>query len=104
MCEHTCIGDSGRVREQLQLTVTRPIADSVLELIMDRFDNVTAEAVPGPGTVLTITGLDQAGERALMNLLWDTGHEIGSLSSTGPDPDADRQRAAEITGVRPGSR
>ncbi len=86
MCEHTCVGESGRVREQLQLTVTRPIADSVLELIMDRFDNVTAEAVPGPGTVLTVTGLDQAGERALMNLLWDTGHEIGSMSSTGGDP------------------
>ena len=82
----TLLGESGRVREQLQLTVTRPIADSVLELIQDRFDNVTAEAVPGPGTVLTITGLDQAGERALMNLLLDTGHEIGSMSSTGPDP------------------
>ena len=80
MCAHTFGGESGRVREQLQLTVPRPIADSVLELSKDRFDNVTAVAVPGPGTVLTITGLDQAGERALLNLLWDTGHEVLAMA------------------------
>ncbi|HSU34350.1 MAG TPA: hypothetical protein VLJ88_01695 [Propionibacteriaceae bacterium] len=68
------------MREQLELTVTSVIADSVLELIKERFDNVDARAVPGPATVVSIAGIDQAGERALLNLLWDTGHEIGSMS------------------------
>ena len=65
-----------------ELTVTSVIADPVLELIKERFDNVDARAVPGPATVVTIAGIDQAGGRALLNLLWDTGHEIGSMSST----------------------
>lgn len=67
------------MREQLELTITTALANSVLELIKDRFD---VEARPGPGTttIITAVGIDQAGERALLNLLWDTGHEIGSLS------------------------
>jgi hypothetical protein len=76
------------VREQLEVTLTSAIADSVLELIRDRFDHVDARAVPGPATVVTVVGIDQAGERALLNLLWDTGHAIGSVSFCTPDPRA----------------
>ena len=75
-----------RVRERLELTITTAVADSVAELIKDRFDDVEVRPGPGQTTVLTVTGLDQAGERALLNLLWDTGHEIGTLSSSAPDP------------------
>jgi hypothetical protein len=85
MCFHPSGGESGQVREQLELTVNGTIADSVLELIKDRFDNVDAQATTGPATLVTIAGIDQAGTRALVNLLWDTGHEIGSMSSIAPD-------------------
>lgn len=70
--------------EQLQLTVSGTIAESVLSMIKERFDEVHSQAVPGPATQLSITDIDQAGERALLNLLWDTGHEIGSMSSRPP--------------------
>lgn len=70
--------------EQLQLTVSGTIAESVLALIKDRFDHVHTRALPGPATVVTIAHIDQAGERAILNLLWDTGHEIGSMSSRPP--------------------
>jgi hypothetical protein len=65
----------------IQLTVKGAIAESVLTLMRERFDNVTTAAAAGPSTVVTIIGIDQAGVRALLALLWDTGHEIGSLIS-----------------------
>ena len=66
----------------LKLAVNRAVADSVLEMIKDRFDHVTSHASPGAGTIVTVTGIDQAGQRALLNLLWDTGHEVRSMSTT----------------------
>ena len=66
------------MRERLELTITGVLADSVLELIKERFDDVEARPGPGTTTIVTAVGIDQAGERALLNLLWDTGHEIGS--------------------------
>ncbi len=71
---------SGPVRKRLELTITSLLADSVLELIKERFDDVEARPGPGTTTIVTAVGIDQAGERALLNLLWDTGHDIGSLS------------------------
>ena len=72
---------SDQVSEQLELTIAGSIADAVLGLIRERFDHVDTRAVPGPATVVTIAEIDQAGERALVNLLWDTGHEIKGLST-----------------------
>jgi hypothetical protein len=66
----------------LQLAVNSAVAESVLEMIKDRFDHVTSQVTPGAGTVVTVTGIDQSGQRALLNLLWDTGHEIRSMSSS----------------------
>jgi hypothetical protein len=83
---HPAAGEPERVRERLELTVTSVLADSVLELIRDRFDHVDTRTVAGPATVVTVAGIDQAGERALLNLLWDTGHEIGSMASSSLDP------------------
>jgi 2-keto-3-deoxy-6-phosphogluconate aldolase len=66
----------------LELTVNSAVAESVLELIKARFGQVTTRAILGAGTTLTVTGIDPSGQRALLNLLWDTGHEIRSMSST----------------------
>ncbi len=73
---------SDRAGSCLKLAVNSAVAESVLEMIKDRFDHVTSQVMPGAGTVVTVTGIDQAGQRALLNLLWDTGHEIRSMSST----------------------
>ena len=84
------------MRERLELTITSALADSVLELINERFDDVEARPGPGTTTIVTAVGIDQAGERALLNLLWDTGHEIGSMSSRSPqihDPDPEGNRS-----------
>ena len=37
---------------------------------------------PGQGTTLVVDGLDPAAERALMTLLWDSGHDVVSMRST----------------------
>lgn len=62
-----------------QVTVRGSIAESVLRLLRERYDDVTT-ATAGPNTVLTVAGIDQASQRALLALLWDTGHEIESLT------------------------
>ena len=93
VCVYLLSGDSGLVNDEhcrsdpnaadscLELAVNSAVAESVLEMIKDRFDHVTSQVMPGAGTVVTVTGIDQAGQRALLNLLWDTGHEIRSMSS-----------------------
>ena len=84
MNDHHSRSDSTGAGACLKLAVSSAVAESVLEMIKDRFDHVTSHPSPGAGTVVTVTGIDQAGQRALLNLLWDTGHEIRSMSSTEP--------------------
>jgi len=61
--------------KRCELVINGPIAQAVVETIADRF---------GPSTVdhgvLTVEGVDQAAVRALMVLLWDTGHEVLAMS------------------------
>jgi hypothetical protein len=60
-----------------ELRLRAPIAHTVLDVIRARFDRVSA---PGAdGTVLTVENPDQASVRALLTLLWDTGHEVLSF-------------------------
>jgi hypothetical protein len=60
-----------------ELRLHAPIARTVLEVIRTRFDHVTT---PGAdGTVLIIEDIDQASVRALLTLLWDTGHQVRSF-------------------------
>ena len=60
-----------------ELRLRAPIAHTLLDVIRTRFDHVTA---PGAdGTVLVIERTDQASLRALLMLLWDTGHEVRSF-------------------------
>jgi hypothetical protein len=65
-----------------ELCVSGPLADSLLDLIRSRFGEVTTRLEAGPSTTVIIGGLDPASERALMTLLWDTGHDVISMRST----------------------
>jgi hypothetical protein len=57
-----------------ELRMRTPVAETVLDVIRTRFDQVST---PGAdGTVLVVENLDQASVRALLTLLWDTGHEV----------------------------
>jgi hypothetical protein len=57
-----------------ELRLRTPIADTVLDVIRTRFDHVST---PGAdSTVLVVENVDQASIRALLTLLWDTGHEV----------------------------
>jgi hypothetical protein len=65
------------VHTRYELRLRAPIAHTLLDLIRTRFDHVTT---PGAdGTLLIIENIDQASVRALLTLLWDTGHEVLSF-------------------------
>ena len=64
----------GMPHTRFELTMRGPIAHSLLDVILTRFDHVST---PGTdGTVLVAEAMDQASVRALLNLLWDAGHEV----------------------------
>jgi len=63
----------------LVVTLAGPAATAVLALLDERYDHLSSAHGPEDDTVLTVSGIDQAGERALLNLLWDTGHEVRSV-------------------------
>lgn len=67
------VGSTARAR--YEVAVDGPLAGAVAELIRSRFDGVRI----GAGRV-SVDGLDQAGVRALLVLLWDTGHDVRSLT------------------------
>jgi hypothetical protein len=65
------------VGSRWEFTVDGPLARSVDELIRNRFDGVST--YPGEPTLLVVDGIDQAGARAVLTLLWDTGHDVRSM-------------------------
>ena len=65
-----------------ELCLRGQLAESLLELISDRFGAVTTRPGPELNTTVIVGGLDPASERALLNLLWDTGHDVISMRST----------------------
>jgi hypothetical protein len=58
-----------------ELVVSGPVARSVIETITARFGPPSVDR-----GVLTVEGVDHAAIRALMVLLWDTGHEVLAMS------------------------
>ncbi|MFF7951883.1 hypothetical protein [Streptomyces griseorubiginosus] len=57
-----------------ELTMREPISRTVLDVVRTRFDHVST---PGADrTVLVVDDVDQASVRALLTLLWDTGHHV----------------------------
>ncbi|MEU3342800.1 hypothetical protein [Streptomyces sp. NPDC006668] len=57
-----------------ELTIRGPISRTVLDLVQTRFDHMSTEGADG--TVLVVDNVDQASVRALLTLLWDTGHHV----------------------------
>ncbi|MFF5365200.1 hypothetical protein ACFY4I_38395 [Streptomyces scabiei] len=56
------------------LTMRGPISRTVPAVVRTRFDHVST---PGAdGTVPVVDDVDQASVRALLTLLWDTGHHV----------------------------
>lgn len=74
---------------RFELRLRGSLAHTVLDVIRARFDRIDLlgpGGAGGPGgTVLIIANVDQAAVRALLTLLWDTGHEVLSLTPL-PDP------------------
>jgi hypothetical protein len=68
--------DPGR---RCELTVRGPIAGSVVAAMRARFDVESASA--SGHTILTVDRADQAAVRALMIMLWDSGHEVLAMST-----------------------
>jgi hypothetical protein len=65
-----------------ELRIRGRLADPLLDLIRSRFGVATTRSGPGPTTTVTVDGLDPASERALLTLLWDTGHDVIAMRST----------------------
>lgn len=66
---------------RFEIGVDGQLAESLVELIRSRFGEVTTRCL-ATGTTVTVVGLDPASERALLTLLWDTGHDVVSTRST----------------------
>ena len=80
-CEKRCV-----------LAVSGPVAHSVAHAISERFDAHLTRA--GDSTVLIVGAVDQAAVRAVMIMLWDSGHEVVAMSIR----PADRPRGIPCSG------
>ena len=65
-----------------RLSVTGPVSRRLVETITHRFGNVSVGR-NGEDTVLDAVLVDQPSLRALLTLLWDAGHDVHDVSSTG---------------------
>ena len=70
------MGPTGRARYEFALD--GPLARTADALLRTRFDGVSTG--DGDPAVLVVDDLDQAGVRALLVLLWDTGHAVCSMT------------------------
>ncbi len=68
-CETRCV-----------LTISGPIAQSVTEAIRSRFDGIATRI--GENTSVTVEDVDQAAVRAVMIMLWDSGHDVVTMVIT----------------------
>ncbi|MGW6276158.1 hypothetical protein [Kribbella sp. NPDC055071] len=69
---------------RLEVTLFGPVAAAVLVLLDERYNQVSTSTAREADTVVTIGDVDQAGERAVLTLLWDTGHRIRSVHRSAP--------------------
>jgi len=79
MAVHTAGSGTG---QRCELTVSGPVARSVVAAMRARFGAVSPPArVNGTdATVLTVDVTDQAAVRALMLMLWDSGHDVLAMT------------------------
>ena len=62
-----------------ELILKGSLAESIVELITSRHGSPIIESAAGRRTIVIIDTTDTAAERALLNLLWDTGHDIVAM-------------------------
>jgi len=68
---------------QCDVIVTGPLARSAIDAIGRRFQVVATRTADT--TTVTVDAVDQAAVRALLTMLWDSGHEVRAMS-THPGP------------------
>jgi hypothetical protein len=78
------MNESTERARHLELTLFGPAAASVVRTLGERYHVVTSTSPAGTDTVMTIADIDQAGERAVLTFLWDTGHQVRSVLRTEP--------------------
>lgn len=64
---------------QLEITLFGPVAAAALALLAERYDGVSSSRTCEADSVVTIDDIDPAGERAVLTLLWDTGHRVRAV-------------------------
>jgi hypothetical protein len=73
------MNESTERARRLEVTLFGAAAASVLRTLGERYHILTSTSSAGADTVVTIPDIDQAGERAVLTFLWDTGHEVRSV-------------------------
>lgn len=75
------------LESQCEVTVTGPLARSAIDAIGRRFQIVATRSADT--TTVTVEAVDQAAVRALLTMLWDSGHEVRAMSThpTRPCPE-----------------
>lgn len=69
----------------IEIIVRGSLAESVTSLIASRFTAITVERSRAADSTRIEAEMDQAAERALLALLWDTGHDVMSMRSNSED-------------------
>ena len=69
-----------------EVSVRGRLSGSVEDVIRSRFGAVLARYGPGDSTTVLVTVADPAAQRALLTLLWDTGHDVLALRAEGEAP------------------
>lgn len=91
------IGLTGRtgLAGNCEVMVAGVVARSVIDTIGMRFHIVSVRTAEG--TILTVGRVDQPAIRALMIMLWDSGHDVLAMSTTpmGPGPSPARSRRSD---------
>ena len=73
------MSESTERARRLEVTLFGPAAASVLRTLGQPYQAVTSTSAAGADTVVTIAHIDHSGERAVLSLLWDTGHQVRSV-------------------------
>jgi hypothetical protein len=63
----------------IEVLVRGRVADSIQSLIASRYSALTVSPGRSGDTTRIVGEMDQAAERALLALLWDTSHDVISM-------------------------
>ena len=81
-CEHPLPRCTLTLVITTEILVRGSIAGTVMGLIVSRFGALAISPAPDGHSTRIAGEMDQSAERALLALLWDTGHDVISMHST----------------------